>query len=53
MSNGFATAMNDDELSQYLSWFEAQIQGCDEYIASNLVIEAEEIEIDDEFLCLK
>ncbi len=48
MSNGFATAMNDDELSQYLSWFEAQIQGCDEYIASNLVIEAEEIEIDDE-----
>lgn len=45
--------MNDDELSQYLSWFEAQIQGCDEYIASNLVIEAEEIEIDDEYLFLK
>ena len=53
MSNGFSTAMNDDELSQFLSWFEAQIQGCDEYIASNLVIEAEEIVIDDEYLCLQ
>lgn len=48
MSNGFSTAMNDDELSQYQSWFEGQIQECDEYIASNLAIETEEIELDDE-----
>lgn len=48
MSNGFSTAMNDDELSQYQSWFEGQIQECDEYIASNLVIETEEVELDEE-----
>nr|DAR70955.1 MAG TPA: hypothetical protein [Caudoviricetes sp.] len=48
MSNGFSTAMNDDELSQYQSWFEGQIQECDEYIASNLVIETEKVELDEE-----
>lgn len=48
MSNGFSTAMNDDELSQYQSWFEGQISECDSYIAENLVIETEEIELDDE-----
>lgn len=48
MGNGFSTAMNDDELSQYQSWFEGQIQECDEYIASNLVIETEEVELDEE-----
>ena len=48
MSNGFSTAMNDDELSQYQSWFENQVSECDSYIAENLVIETEEIELDDE-----
>jgi hypothetical protein len=48
MSNGFSTAMNDDELSQYQSWFESQVSECDSYIAENLVIETEEIELDDE-----
>lgn len=48
MSNGFSTAMNDDELSQYQSWFEGQIKECDEYIASKLVIETEEVELDEE-----
>lgn len=48
MANGFSTAMTDEELSQYKGWFEGQIQECDEYIASNLVIESEEIELDDE-----
>ena len=48
MSNGFSTAMNDDELSQYQSWFEDQIKECDEYIASKLVIETEEVELDEE-----
>lgn len=48
MSNGFSTAMNDDELSQYKSWFENQVSECDSYIAENLVIETEEIELDDE-----
>lgn len=48
MGNGFSTAMNYDELSQYQSWFEGQIQECDEYIASNLVIETEEVELDEE-----
>lgn len=48
MSNGFSTAMNDDELSQYQSWFEGQINECDDYIASKLVIETEEVELDEE-----
>lgn len=48
MSNGFSTAMNDDELSQYQSWFEGQINEYDEYIASKLVIETEEVELDEE-----
>ena len=48
MSNGFSTAMNEDELSQYQSWFEGQIKECDEYIASKLVIETEEVELDEE-----
>nr|DAK24574.1 MAG TPA: hypothetical protein [Caudoviricetes sp.] len=48
MSNGFSTAMNDDELSQYQSWFEGQIKECDEYIASKLAIETEEVELDEE-----
>ena len=48
MSNGFSTAMNDDELSQYQGWFEGQIKECDEYIASKLVIETEEVELDEE-----
>jgi hypothetical protein len=48
MGNGFSTAMNDDELSQYQSWFEGQIQECDEYIASKLIIETEEVELDEE-----
>ena len=48
MSNGFSTAMTADELSQYQSWFEGQIKECDSYIAENLVIETEEIELDDE-----
>lgn len=48
MSNGFSTAMNDDELSQYQSWFKGQIKECDEYIASKLVIETEEVELDEE-----
>ena len=48
MGNGFSTAMNDDELVQYQSWFEGQIQECDEYIASKLVIETEEVELDEE-----
>ena len=48
MSNGFSTAMNDDELSQYQSWFEGQIKECDEYIAYKLVIETEEVELDEE-----
>lgn len=48
MGNGFSTAMNDDELSQYQSWFESQVSECDSYIAENLVIETEEIELDDE-----
>lgn len=48
MSNGFSTAMIDDELSQYQSWFESQVSECDSYIAENLVIETEEIELDDE-----
>ena len=48
MSNGFSTAMTADELSQYQSWFEGQIKECDEYIASRLVIETEEVELDEE-----
>lgn len=48
MSNGFSTAMTADELSQYQSWFESQISECDSYIAENLVIKTEEIELDDE-----
>lgn len=48
MANGFTTAMTAEELSQYKGWFEGQIQECDEYIASNLVVETEEIEFDDE-----
>lgn len=48
MANGFSTAFTKDELSQYKGWFEGQIQECDEYIASNLVVETEEIEFDDE-----
>lgn len=48
MANGFTTAFTKDELSQYESWFEGQISECDEYIASNLAIETEEIELDDE-----
>lgn len=48
MANGFTTAFTEDELSQYESWFEGQIQECDEYIASNLAIETEEIELNDE-----
>ena len=48
MSNGFSTAMSDDELSQYQGWFEGQIKECDEYIASKLVIETEEVELDEE-----
>ena len=48
MANGFTTAMTAEELSQYKGWFEGQIQECDEYIASNLVVETEEIELDDE-----
>ena len=48
MANGFSTAMTAEELSQYEGWFEGQIQECDEYIASNLVVETEEIEFDDE-----
>lgn len=48
MSNGFSTAMNEDELSQYQSWFEGQIKECDDYIASKLVIETEEVELDEE-----
>ena len=48
MSNGFSTAMNDDELSQYQGWFEGQISECDSHIAENLVIETEEIELDDD-----
>lgn len=48
MSNGFSTAMTADELSQYQSWFESQVSECDSYIAENLVIETEEIELDDE-----
>lgn len=48
MANGFTTAFTKDELSQYESWFEGQISECDSYIAENLVIETEEIELDDE-----
>lgn len=48
MANGFTTAMTAEELSQYKGWFEGQIQECDEYIASNLVIEFQEIEFEDE-----
>lgn len=48
MSNGFSTAMTADELNQYESWFEDQIKECDEYIASKLVIETEEVELDEE-----
>ena len=48
MSNGFSIAMTADELSQYQSWFENQVSECDSYIAENLVIETEEIELDDE-----
>ncbi|HGP7205041.1 TPA: hypothetical protein ACLRK2_002165 [Neisseria meningitidis] len=48
MANGFTTAMTNDELSQYESWFAAQIKECDEDIASNLVIEFQEIEFEDE-----
>lgn len=48
LNNSFSTAMNDDELRQYQSWFEGQISECDSYIAENLVIETEEIELDDE-----
>lgn len=48
MANGFTTAFTEAELSQYESWFEGQIQECDEYIASNLAIKTEEIELDDE-----
>ena len=48
MANGFTTAFTKDELSQYESWFEGQVKECDEYIASNLAIETEEIELDDE-----
>ena len=47
MSNGLSTAINDEELSQYKSWFEGQISECDEYIASNLAIETEEIELEE------
>lgn len=38
-ANGFTTATTEDELSQYSHWFCEQINGCDEYIASKLVIE--------------
>jgi hypothetical protein len=48
MANGFTTAFTKDELSQYESWFEGQISECDSYIAENLVIETEEIELEDE-----
>lgn len=37
--NGFTTATNEDELHQYNHWFICQINECDEYIASKLVIE--------------
>lgn len=47
MSNGLSTATNDEELSQYKSWFEGQISECDEWIASNLEIETEEIELEE------
>lgn len=48
MANGFTTAFTKDELSQYESWFKDQISKCDGYIASNLAIETEEIELDGE-----
>ena len=48
MANGFSTALTKDELIQYVGWFIAQIKECDEYIAANVVIESEEIELDDE-----
>lgn len=38
-ANGFTTAINEDELNQYVHWFSDQINECDEYIASKLVIE--------------
>lgn len=38
-ANGFTTATNEDELHQYNHWFVCQINECDEYIASKLVIE--------------
>lgn len=48
MSNGFSVAMNTDELGQYLTWFSTQIQECDEYIASNLVIETDDYALESE-----
>ena len=38
-ANGFTTAINEDELSQYVHWLSDQINECDEYIASKLVVE--------------
>lgn len=38
-ANGFTTAMNESELYQYSHWFCEQINECDEYIASKLIIE--------------
>ena len=47
MANGFTTPFNETEHNQYLSWFENQISECDEFIAKNLKIEVEEIEIEE------
>lgn len=38
-ANGFTTATNEAELHQYNHWFVCQVNECDEYIASKLVIE--------------
>lgn len=48
MANGFSTPFNANEKSQYKRWFENQVAECDEWVAENLKIEIEEIELDDE-----
>ena len=38
-ANGFSLATTSVELNQYVHWFIDQIRECDEYIASNIIIE--------------
>lgn len=40
--NGKTVATNEKELKSYIDWFLEQIEGCDEYIQSQIEIEVKE-----------